>query len=41
MQELQKGEIGIVVNAFWFVPYDDTDESVKARDRGLAFMIGW
>ncbi|KAG6416793.1 hypothetical protein SASPL_124231 [Salvia splendens] len=40
-QELQKGEIGIVVNAFWFLPYDDTAESVKARDRGLAFMLGW
>ncbi|KAL1560519.1 beta-glucosidase [Salvia divinorum] len=40
-QELQKGEIGIMVNTFWFLPYDDTAKSVKARDRGLGFMLGW
>ncbi|KAK4486160.1 hypothetical protein RD792_008828 [Penstemon davidsonii] len=40
-QESQKGEIGMAVNTFWFLPYYNTDEHRKAADRALDFMFGW
>ncbi|KAL6502146.1 hypothetical protein OROHE_024739 [Orobanche hederae] len=40
-QDVQKGNIGITVNSFWFVPYDGTYESVRARNRAFDFMLGW
>ncbi|KAL3818538.1 hypothetical protein ACJIZ3_004443 [Penstemon smallii] len=40
-QESQKGEIGMAVNTFWFLPYYNTDEHLKAADRALDFMFGW
>lgn len=41
MQELQKGKIGVTVNCFWFLPYDNTSEGVKAKDRAFDYMLGW
>ncbi|KAK4491553.1 hypothetical protein RD792_002305 [Penstemon davidsonii] len=40
-QELQKGQIGITVNSFWVVPYEETEEHIKAKYRVLDFMLGW
>ncbi|KAH6790155.1 hypothetical protein C2S51_005161 [Perilla frutescens var. frutescens] len=40
-QKQQKGMIGVTVNSFWFLPYDETSQSLKARDRAFDFMLGW
>ncbi|KAK4486159.1 hypothetical protein RD792_008827 [Penstemon davidsonii] len=40
MQESQKGKIGLSANTFWFLPYNETDENIKAKDRVLDFMFG-
>ncbi|KAL3616821.1 hypothetical protein CASFOL_039215 [Castilleja foliolosa] len=40
-QDVQKGKIGITVNAFWFIPYNETYESRQATDRAFDFMLGW
>ncbi|KAH6763675.1 hypothetical protein C2S51_014924 [Perilla frutescens var. frutescens] len=40
-QILQKGKIGIVFAAYWFEPFNETNENENARDRAMDFMLGW
>ena len=40
-QDSQKGKIGIVFAAYWFEPFDETNENKKAKDRAMDFMLGW
>nr|AYK02731.1 beta-glucosidase 1 [Lamium galeobdolon] len=40
-QAWQKGKIGITFASYWFVPLDETNENLKAKDRALDFMLGW
>ncbi|XP_022960684.1 beta-glucosidase 24-like [Cucurbita moschata] len=37
----QKGEIGITLTSTWYVPYSDSEEDNKARDRAYDFSLGW
>ncbi|CAA2977163.1 beta-glucosidase 12-like, partial [Olea europaea subsp. europaea] len=36
----QKGQIGIVLISFWFVPYSKSQADVRAAQRALDFMFG-
>ncbi|XP_023516689.1 furcatin hydrolase-like [Cucurbita pepo subsp. pepo] len=40
-KEDQKGEIGITLTSTWYVPYSDSEEDNKARDRAYDFSLGW
>ncbi|KAG6387074.1 hypothetical protein SASPL_152256 [Salvia splendens] len=40
-QDSQKGKIGIVFAAYWFEPFDETNENENAKDRAMDFMLGW
>ncbi|RAL52459.1 hypothetical protein DM860_007316 [Cuscuta australis] len=40
-QEIQKGEIGIVLVSHWFEPYSSTEEDKKAAQQAIDFMFGW
>ncbi|XP_038993836.1 beta-glucosidase 17-like [Hibiscus syriacus] len=40
-QESQKGEIGITLVTFWYVPKYDTTEDREAAFRALDFTFGW
>ncbi|CAI9769431.1 unnamed protein product [Fraxinus pennsylvanica] len=37
----QKGQIGIVLISFWFLPYSKRQEDVMAAQRALDFIFGW
>ncbi|XP_023516698.1 beta-glucosidase 12-like [Cucurbita pepo subsp. pepo] len=37
----QKGEIGITLASTWYIPYSDSEEDNKARDRAYDFSLGW
>ncbi|KAL3639606.1 hypothetical protein CASFOL_017513 [Castilleja foliolosa] len=40
--DIQHGQIGIVLNCNWAVPYDkDSDDDKAAATRAIDFMIGW
>ncbi|KAL3639391.1 hypothetical protein CASFOL_017298 [Castilleja foliolosa] len=41
-QDIQHGQIGIVLNSNWAVPYDkDSDDDKAAATRAVDFMLGW
>ncbi|KAF7142656.1 hypothetical protein RHSIM_Rhsim05G0067300 [Rhododendron simsii] len=41
-QEIQKGQIGIVLVSNWFLPWDaDSEEDEATVRRALDFMLGW
>jgi beta-glucosidase len=37
----QKGQIGIVLNPLWFVPYSNHKSDIDAAQRSLDFNLGW
>ena len=41
MQATQRGEIGIVLQAPYFVPYSSKEEDVDAAHRLMDFSFGW
>ncbi|XP_039022439.1 beta-glucosidase 12-like [Hibiscus syriacus] len=41
VQASQKGEIGITLVTFWFIPKYDTTEDRKAASRAWDFLSGW
>ncbi|KAL3639368.1 hypothetical protein CASFOL_017275 [Castilleja foliolosa] len=41
-KDTQNGEIGIVLNSHWHVPFDEySKDDVDASYRGVDFMLGW
>ncbi|XP_010541744.1 PREDICTED: myrosinase 2-like isoform X2 [Tarenaya hassleriana] len=40
-QKIQGGQIGITMITRWFIPRDDSDESLKAAERAKEFYHGW
>ncbi|XP_010519674.1 PREDICTED: myrosinase 2-like [Tarenaya hassleriana] len=40
-QKIQGGQIGITMITRWFIPRDNTDESLKATERAQEFFHGW
>ena len=40
-RKTQQGRVSIVVNAQWFEPKTDTEEHIKAADRGMQWFLGW
>ncbi|KFK43731.1 hypothetical protein AALP_AA1G165100 [Arabis alpina] len=40
-QRIQGGEIGITMVTRWFLPYNNSDENLKATERAKEFFHGW
>ncbi|XP_043816954.1 beta-glucosidase 13 isoform X1 [Manihot esculenta] len=40
-QKSQKGQIGITLNAGWFVPFTESSNDHKAASRAIAFQYDW
>ncbi|KAM3692664.1 hypothetical protein ACJW31_08G106000 [Castanea mollissima] len=40
-QAAQKGVIGIALNSFWMVPFNNSIENQNATQRSLDFVLGW
>ncbi|CAK9184381.1 unnamed protein product [Ilex paraguariensis] len=40
-QKEQRGEIGIILDSFWMVPYSNSEEDKAAASRALDFGYGW
>ncbi|VVB01109.1 unnamed protein product [Arabis nemorensis] len=40
-QRIQGGEIGITMITRWFLPYNNSDENLKATERAKEFFHGW
>ena len=41
MQAMQHGFVGLNLMGFWFEPYTNTTEDVKAAQRAHDFYMGW
>lgn len=41
LQAKQKGQVGMNVYAFWFIPYTNSTADAEATQRALDFYIGW
>ncbi|KAI0058821.1 beta-glucosidase 1A [Artomyces pyxidatus] len=39
-REAQGGQIGVSLDSFWFIPYDDEPENVAAAQRAMDFRLG-
>jgi beta-glucosidase/6-phospho-beta-glucosidase/beta-galactosidase len=37
----QKGWIGIALQAYWFVPFSNSESDKRAAERSIDFMLGW
>ncbi|KAG2248015.1 hypothetical protein Bca52824_087643 [Brassica carinata] len=41
LQDEYEGEIGITMITRWFLPYNNSDENLKAVERAKEFFHGW
>ncbi|CAK9146796.1 unnamed protein product [Ilex paraguariensis] len=40
-QKLQKGNIGVTLSSYWYVPYSNSTADYRAARRSLDFALGW